>query len=284
MATKEHLGRLKQVDRRQRALSACILGLEALNQQLQSRNVKGHPMQVIHKVLALLHRIVYSAIRRICGLRLADAKRYVDSDEVSGQLQVELLKREGCVPTSRVLEVGCGCLNMGIQLIRYLEKGNYVGIDPNEWLRQAALRAPDICRLVEEKQAKFLSMDDFDASNLGLKFDYIFSHSVLSHCAHWQLEQFLRHAAKVLAPEGRILASIRLAEGNPYGSPGTSNKNDSMHEEWQYPSASWFKLSTVVETADKQGLMAVHTPEYTEFYTKTRPRDSHDWIVFSRLY
>jgi hypothetical protein len=141
MAKKEHLRRLKQADRRlQRAISARSLGLEVLNQLLQSRNVKGHPMQVIHKVLNLLQKIVYSVIRRICGLRLADAKRYVGTDEVSGQLQVELLKREGCVPTSKVLEVGCGCLNTGIQLIRYLEKGNYVGIDPNEWLRQVALK------------------------------------------------------------------------------------------------------------------------------------------------
>jgi SAM-dependent methyltransferase len=284
MANEEHLTQLKQVDRRlQRALSIRSLGLKVLN-QLQSRNAKGHPMQVIHKVLNLLQRIVYSAIRRICGLRLADAKRYVGTDEVSGQLQIELLKREGCVPTSKVLEVGCGCLNTGIQLIRYLEKGNYVGIDPNEWLRQAALKAHDVRQLVEEKQAKFLSVDDFDASKLGLKFDYIFSHSVLSHCAYWQLEQFLRNAAKVLAPEGRILASIRLAEGNAYGSLGTFDKNDSMHEGWQYPSVSWFKLSTVVETADKQGLMAVHIAEYTELYTKTRPGECHDWIVFARLH
>lgn len=284
MANEEYLARLKQVARRlQRALSARSLKLKVKN-QLQARNAKGHPLQVIHKVLNLLQGIVYSDIRRLCGLRLTDAKRYVGTDEVSGQLQIELLKREGCVPTSKVLEVGCGCLNMGIQLIRYLEKGNYVGIDPNEWLRETALKAHNVRQLVEEKQAKFLSVDDFDASKLGLKFDYIFSHSVLSHCAHWQLEQFLRNTAKVLAPDGRILASIRLAEGNGYGSPGAFNKNDSMHEEWQYPSVSWFKLSTVVETAEKQGLMAVHIPEYTELYTKTRPSECHDWIVFTRLH
>jgi cyclopropane fatty-acyl-phospholipid synthase-like methyltransferase len=245
-------------------------------------------MQVIHKVLnrsSRLRKVVswglFSAVRRIGAPRLTDAKRYVATDEVSGQLQFDLLKREGCVPTSKVLEVGCGCLNAGVQLIRYLEKGNYVGIDPNEWLRQARLKERHLGQLIEEKQATFLSVKDFDASELGLKFDCVLSHSVLSHCAHWQLEQFLRNVAKVLVSGGRILASIRLAEGNAYGSAGTSDKKDSMHKQWQYPGGSYFKLSTVIETADKQGLTAVHIPEYTEFYTKTRPGEYHDWIVFS---
>jgi cyclopropane fatty-acyl-phospholipid synthase-like methyltransferase len=212
---------------------------------------------------------------------LGDAKQYVGTDQVSGQIQFELLKREGCVPASRVLELGCGCLNAGIPLIRYLEKGNYVGVDPNEWLREAAMEKHHVRQLVKEKQARFLSVDNFDASEFGIKFDLVLSHSVLSHCAHWQLEQFLRNVANVLAPRGRILASIRLAEGNAYGSYGTPDKEDSMDEEWQYPGVSWFKLSTVMKTADKQGLTAVHVPEYTEFYTKTRPREFHDWIVFS---
>lgn len=116
----------------------------------------------------------------------------------------------------------------------------------------------------QRKRARFLSVDDFDASALATKFDFVFAHSVLSHCAHWQLELFLKNAAKVLAPGGRVLASIRLAEGNAYGSSGTAD-NDSMHEEWQYPGVSWFSLSTIVKAANTEGLTAVHLPNYTEF-------------------
>jgi SAM-dependent methyltransferase len=213
---------------------------------------------------------------------LARARQFVATDEVSGLLQLELLKREGCVPTSRVLEVGCGCLHAGIPLIRYLQGGKYVGIDPNEWLRQVAMKRKHVGQLVKEKDARFLSVYDFDASSLGLKFDYVLSHSVLSHCAYWQLELFLRNLSKVLTPEGRILASIRLAEGNSYGSTGSPDRKDSMCEEWQYPGVSYFKLSTVTGSADRLGLMTVLKPEYTEFYTKTRPFEYHDWIAFSR--
>jgi len=167
-------------------------------------------------------------------------------------------------------------------LLEYVEEGNYVGIDPNEWLRREAMRDRRVRELVKKNNARFLSVDDFDASSLGVQFDYVLSHSVLSHCAHWQLEVFLRNVGKVLAPRGRILASIRLAEGNAYGSAGTPDKEDSRHEKWEYPGVSWFKLSTVARTAEGQGLTSTYVPEYTEFYTRTRPLECHDWFVFSR--
>ena len=235
------------------------------------------------QVIDLLKQLTPSSIKRLVkpylppGLR---ARSYVGTDEISGQLQFELLKRQGCRPNSKVLEVGCGRLHAGIPLMQYLDKGNYVGVDPNEWLRQTAIKNRHVRQIVEQKQPRFLSVDDFDASELGIKFDFVLSHSVLSHCAHWQLEAFLRNVGKVLAPGGRILASIDLAEGNAYGSRGTPDKEDSMHQEWQYPGVSFFKLSTVVKTADMLGLRAVHIPEYTEFYTKTRPKECHDWVLF----
>jgi cyclopropane fatty-acyl-phospholipid synthase-like methyltransferase len=212
-----------------------------------------------------------------------DADGYVYTDDVSGALQFELLKRQGCSPDSKVLEIGCGNLHAGKWLIEYLARGNYVGVDPNEWLRRTAMKDRHVRHLVKEKQARFLSVDNFDASELGIRFDYVLSHSILSHCAHWQLELDLRNAGKVLAPVGRILASIRLAEGNAYGSSGTPDKEDSKDETWQYPGVSWFKLSTVLRTAEEQGLSAVHIPEYTEFYTKTRPTEYHDWLVFTKF-
>ena len=209
-------------------------------------------------------------------------KRYVGTDRKSGQLQFELIKKVGCQPNTRVLEIGCGCLHLGIPLIQYLDKGNYVGIDPNEWLRQKAMKKRKTRDLIEVKQARFLSVDNFDASSLDIKFDLVFSHSVLSHIAHWQLEQFLQNVSKVLESDGTILSSIRLSEGNVYGSTGTPNGEDSMADEWQYPGVSFFKLSTVRKVAGEQGFTVIHLPEFTEFYTKVRPNEFHDWILFQR--
>ncbi|MBZ5567111.1 MAG: class I SAM-dependent methyltransferase [Acidobacteriia bacterium] len=240
-------------------------------------------MHFTDRIRKLIPRAVKRAVKPLLPQILAlpkDPNQYVGTDEVSGQLQLELLKREGCRPDSKALEIGCGNLHAGVMLIEHLMKGHYAGVDPNTWLRRQTLKDRRVRELVREKQARFLSVDNFDASSLGTKFDFILSHSVLSHAAHWQLEQYLRNACKVLAPGGRILASIYLAEGNAYGSSGTPGKQDSMDETWQYPGISWFKLATVVTAAGRCGLTVVYKPEYTEFYVKTRPNECHDWLVF----
>ncbi len=210
---------------------------------------------------------------------LQQIKQYVGTDETSGLLQLDILKREGCAPESRVLEIGCGALHLAIPLIEYLNPGNYVGIDPNEWLRQSSIKQNE--KLIDDKVAFFLSRDDFDASMAETRFDFVFAHSVLSHCARWQLNQFLQNTSKVLARDGKIVASIRLAEGNAYGSAGNPS-GDSINKEWQYPGVTWFKMSTVREIAGEYELVVAPKPEYTKFYTETRPREAHDWLVFTR--
>jgi len=211
---------------------------------------------------------------------MTEAKRFTSTDEECGQIQFELLKRGGCKPSSKVLEIGCGWLNAGTRLIEYLDKGNYVGIDPNEWLRNIVMRQDDVRRLVDEKQAKFLSVSDFDAGPVGMKFDYIFANSILTHFAHWQLDLFFANTAKVLEQNGQIIASIYLAEGNAYGSKGSKDKRDSMCQKWKSPGFSYFTLSTVVDAAKKHGLVAERKPEYTEFYKKRRSRANQDWVLF----
>ena len=235
-----------------------------------------------------LRQLASSAINQI-GLRevllrvLDEPQRYVRSDRVSGQWQFELLKREGCKPFSKVLEIGCGCLHLGIPLLGYLEEGNYVGVDPNEWLRNSAMKDEKVAALVQDKKAVFLSVDDFDAGSLGRTFDLVFSHSVLSHAANWQLETYLRNTSKVLAPGGKILASIALAEGNPYGNPGSPDKQDSNDDEWVYPGSSFFTLATIGRTAAKVGLAVTNVQEYTAFVAAIQPDHCHDWLVFQRI-
>jgi hypothetical protein len=86
----------------------------------------------------------------------------------------------------------------------------------------------------------------------------------------------------VLSPGGRTIASIRLAEGNVFGSSGSPDGRDSMHDEWQYPGVSWFTLGTVKRTAKAHGLDVAVKPEYTRLLTSRRPHEVHDWLVLSR--
>lgn len=238
-------------------------------------------MNKLKRFLSPLRPAYYLFLRVFKIRRVIDAKNYVATIEKSGLLQLELLKKEGCAPTSKVLEFGCGYLHLGRCLIHFLDKSNYVGVDPNDWLRNLAIKKDNLHGFIDSKGALFLNNEDFDASSTGKSFDFIFSHSVLSHSAHWQLALYLENSLKVLAPQGVILASIRLAEGNDFGSMGNNGK-DSRDLEWQYPKCSFFTLATIKETAQKLGLTATLKPEYTAFYIQERPSECHDWIVFRK--
>jgi SAM-dependent methyltransferase len=234
--------------------------------------------------LTRVRSLAGGALRSVLALRpdpLEEARRYVGTGFDTGDVQLDLLKLEGCLPSSDVLEIGCGCLTAGVPVMGYLDAGRYAGIEPNTWLVESALELRRVRRLVKRKRAVFLSRTDFDARELGRTYDYVLSHSVLSHCAHRQLDQFLENVGRVLRPEGRVVASIRLAEGNAYGSEGSPDRQDSRDEDWQYPGVSWFTFETVRVTAERHGLDVVVKPAYTELLTRRIRREFHDWLVFS---
>lgn len=227
-----------------------------------------------------------------------DAKSYVTGGlpqvwGISGGLQLELLKRNGCVPTSKVLEIGCGCLNAGVPIMRFLEPDNYVGIEPNKWLVDAILQEDDVAALVKDRRARFIYTDAFDASSANTLFDYVISHSVLSHTARAQLELFMRNVRAVVKPTARVVASIRMTDrkGNLH--------RDSNDTEWQYPvskvervarrlvglkvppGVTYFSFETVTKIAQEHRFDVTWEREYREFFTKTSPAESHDWIVLT---
>jgi cyclopropane fatty-acyl-phospholipid synthase-like methyltransferase len=222
-----------------------------------------------------------SIIRRVTGKRTYyDAQRFVATDEVSGRAQAEILFAEGATADSHVLEVGCGCLSAGLVLIERLNADRYVGIEPNDWLVDASLRRKDARAIAEPKRPVFVANLDFDASSTGRTFDFVLSHSILSHAAHWQLPRFLKNVGACLAPGGKIFASLILAEGNPYGSKGAVDGKDSMDQEWVYPGVSYFTKDTVAREASEAGLEAILRHDITDRHTKVRPLETHDWYEF----
>lgn len=233
---------------------------------------------------------------KIKGLRIQQTNRlkgffqnpdpvqvYVGSTVQSARLQFTFLQEIGLKKNSKVLEVGCGALHASRYLIDYLNPGHYVGIDPNSWLREYSVsNSKHLADLIDEKKPMFIENTEFDASEIGFQFDYILSHSVLSHAAHAQLEQFLMNTSRVLANEGKILASIRLAEGNQFGSEGAPDGKDSLATEWVYPGVSYFTRETIEKTAGKFGLTVTYREDFTRKLTSFRKPEFHDWIEFSR--
>ena len=195
-----------------------------------------------------------------------------------GQLQLELLKMNGCTPDSRVLEVGCGCLVAGRPIMHFLKPDRYVGIEPNEWLIDAVREGlPDTTALLVEKRPIFLPVTDFDASSTGRMFDFVISHSVLSHAAYWQYPQLLEAIRKVLVRDGVALASIRFYNDD------RELAGDSNDQDWVYPGVSFFSWDTVRNIAVKHGFLPEWRPDYRDFVTKRAASNYHDWLRLTHL-
>lgn len=212
-----------------------------------------------------------------------ETQRYVGTTIESARVQFSLLKLMNLRRNAKVLEVGCGALHAAEHVVPFLKRGNYVGIDPNDWLREPRLKSIRWRILLLLKRPRFLSNSTFSAMSTGITFDYVLSHSVLSHAANFQLEMFLKNISPILKSGGFILASIRLADGNQFGSLGSPDKRNTNSQTWVYPGVTYFEFSTVQYLAEKWGYHCEIVPEFTAIMVNVRPEEFHDWLIFKKL-
>lgn len=213
-----------------------------------------------------------------------EARQYVGSSwGVSGMRQF-LAARQfmNILPAHSFLEIGCGALNAGQFFIDYFDADKYVCVEPNEVLhRQSAAATASIGKNVTTKQARFVTRDDFDPRpTVGehAKFDRVWSHSVLSHAADWQLMQYFEVIAAVLVPKtGIAMASIRFSDGN--GNP----EMPSHYSSWVYPSVSYFSFNEARCMARRVGLQLTLAPDTRLFMTEVVPAEFHDWVRMERV-
>lgn len=198
----------------------------------------------------------------------------------NGVMQLELLLREGLQKQDYVVEIGCGALVAGIPIMSFVEHGHYAGIEPNKWLIDATLQIPENSKIVEDACPQFLYNQDFDASSLGIQFDYIISHSIMSHAAYWQLPLFLKNCAQILKSGGKVVFSLRLTEPNKYGSYGAPA--ETKDSEWQYPGNSFFDKETLIKEASQYFSKVEQKELYTELITSSDSSAFHDWFVLTK--
>lgn len=185
-----------------------------------------------------------------------------------GEMITCMLQDNGLEPNHNLLDIGCGNLSEGAPLIRYLAAHRFTGIEPNGWLVEVALRHfPDLL----DKQPEFLWRTDFDATDAGVRFDFIVSHSVLSHCAHWQLDQFLSNTRKVVDEGAVMLASFIEDQYNGHA------------DQWVYPGVNTFRLRTVMAAGYQFGWHVEMVSEYRDRMVAVAPNDTHQWLRMTAI-
>lgn len=178
-------------------------------------------------------------------------------------------------PDERVLDVGCGCGQMALQLQDYLdENGSYVGVDIHrpsiDWCRKAI----GSCR-------KNFHFEHIDVRNLAYNpngtqpaeayrfpfadgsFDFILLKSVFTHMRPADVSNYLSEVARLLTSNGRCLATFFLLNNEQAklaGKGANALAFDYGEGEWRYvhkhspESAVAYEEKFVVQLVEQYGL------------------------------
>ena len=132
--------------------------------------------------------------------------------EMGSKGQIELLQRYALMPQHTVLDVGCGSLRGGLNIIRYLEAGNYTGIDISEEILEAGrefLREASL----EGRRPSLLFTNNIEFKEvMGKTFEYLLAVSVLTHMPPEDIETLFANLHKVMGNRSVFLATVFLSK------------------------------------------------------------------------
>lgn len=160
-----------------------------------------------------------------------------------GKLQLEFLVTQGLEPGSRLLDLGCGPLRGGVRFIKYLEEGNYYGIDINESLLDVGYDIELSVELRTKLPRDHLRVTDRFDCDFGVRFDFALAHSLFTHIPLNDIRLCLHRVAAQMNVGGRFFATFFEAEpGFPVdglldeGVEGKRPKYGERNPFWYWPS------------------------------------------------
>lgn len=128
--------------------------------------------------------------------------------ETMGRLQFEFLVQQGLKPSHRLLDFGCGCLRGGIYFIKYLNEGNYYGIDISPDVLKSGEGFLSETHLEYKKPVLRNNKDLKFADFPGEIFDFILAQSVLTHMPLSDIEEVFQNIQKVMDRKSVFFATF----------------------------------------------------------------------------
>jgi hypothetical protein len=122
------------------------------------------------------------------------------------------------------VDVACGSLRGGRFFIPYLDPGNYLGLDRNEWLIRSGLRREIPRHTVAEKSPQFVVSATFDFTQFTKRPDYALAQSLFSHLVEEDIILCLRNLRSFVKSGAVFYATFNLpgAFGAGHKNPATS--------------------------------------------------------------
>jgi len=164
-----------------------------------------------------------------------------DYDLISAMV-FNLLTSAGLRQHHRLLDVGCGSLRVGRLLIPYLNAGNYVGVEPNEWLVKDGILNELGRDLIKIKRPRFSYKTSLEEFNESLELDFAVAQSIFSHTSAQLTKDWLAQISKHLKDSGAFFATFIQGE------------EDFDGEGWVYPGCVNFTSDSMAAFAQESGL------------------------------
>jgi len=227
-------------------------------------------LRLVQRGLASLRARTAAAQRRWAN-RVPELVGRPEAYAFKQQFQMSFLQSHGLEARHALLDYGCGVLRVGIPLIRYLDTGNYVGLDIGADALHAAQKAVRRERLMDKKPTLVL-VKDVQSLNLPRRFDYAWAFSVFFHMTDDQVDACLRFVARHLDAKGIFFANVGLGQH----APGS----------WRHFPVIWRTLDDYTARARAAGLTISVLGELSQFghHSPTDPEeDTQVMLAFTAV-
>jgi SAM-dependent methyltransferase len=147
------------------------------------------------------------------GIKMLGHREFVGGlwEEI-GKLQFDFLVAQGLLPSHCLLDVACGSLRGGVHFIKYLDAGNYLGLDKEQVLLTAGIEKELGRAAFEEKRPEFVVSQCFEFKKFSKTPQFSIAQSLFTHLNPPDLRLCLRNLRAFVAPGHRFFATF--FEGN----------------------------------------------------------------------
>ena len=163
------------------------------------------------------------------GVRLLGHRNYVGGqwlwDQV-GKLQLDFLVERGLRPSHCLLDVGCGCLRAGRFFIKYLDAGNYLGLEKQEELVATGLAEELERSIQEEKRPEFVISPCFEFHRFSKQPHFSIAQSIFTHFSPEDIRLCLRKLREFVSSGHMLYATF-------FEGASTANSKQS-HDIWVF--------------------------------------------------
>jgi SAM-dependent methyltransferase len=125
-----------------------------------------------------------------------------------GKLQFNFMVEQGLRPAHCFLDIGCGCLRGGRYFIKYLDKGNYLGIDKENKLIEIGITKEVGDYVYKDKEPQFVVSDCFEFEKFSKKPQFSLAHSLFTHLNQPDIKLCLSNLRKFIDNKHVLFATF----------------------------------------------------------------------------